>query len=213
MKRSLHLFIFSLLLLLWLPWRLAAQPLAFQEGTDYRLLPTPVPTTTGDKVEVVELFWYGCPHCFKLEPVIEEWLKTKPDNAVLVRLPAVLGPNWQPQARAYYVAEQLGVLDKIHRPLFDAMHVQKRPLATPEQLADFFAEQGVDRAAFLDAYKSFAVETRLKRAEQLVRRYGIHGVPALVVNGKYLVDSERAGSLERMLQIVNYLIVIESGNR
>ena len=98
----------------------------FQEGSHYQRLPTPVPTSVEGKVEVVEIFWYGCPHCFRLEPVVDQWLEHKPDNVEFVRIPAVLGPSWELGARAFYVAESLDILDKIHAPLFDAIHVQKK---------------------------------------------------------------------------------------
>ena len=200
------------LILLWVPMIVCAEEHSnFQEGTDYRRLETPVSTsTTKDNVEVVEAFWYGCGHCYRLEPVIEEWLKNKPDNVEFVRLPAVLGSNWEPHARAYYTAEVLGVLDKIHKPLMDAIHLQKRSLSNEEQLAEFFAEHGVDKQAFFKAYNSFEVETRLRRSQQLVRRYRIQGVPAIIVNGKYVTNGTMAGSVPRIFAVVNYLVNKES---
>jgi thiol:disulfide interchange protein DsbA len=108
-------------------------PPPFQEGKDYVRLPTPVPTSTPDKIEVVEMFWYGCPHCYDLEPVTQEWLKRKPDNVVFVRMPVAFGANWEPGARAYYAAEALGVLDQLHPLLFEAFH-KKRKLNTEDEL-------------------------------------------------------------------------------
>jgi thiol:disulfide interchange protein DsbA len=203
----------KLILLMWILLGFPALLLAagdFKEGTDYRVLASPVPTSTDDKVEVVEAFWYGCGHCFGLEPSLEEWLKNKPVNAALVRVPAILGQSWEPLARAYYTAEELGVVDKIHKPLFAAIHVDHRQLATPEQLADFFATQGVDKEAFLKTYNSFAVETHVQRAKQLMRRYDVHGVPAFIVNGKYFADVSTAGSAPRLFEVINYLIAKES---
>jgi thiol:disulfide interchange protein DsbA len=195
------------LCLLWLPIIACAQEQAgFQEGTDYRRLETPVATATEDKVEVVETFWYGCGHCYRLEPVIEEWLKKKPDNVTFLRIPAVLGSSWEPHARAYYTAEVLGVLDKTHKPLMDAIHLQKRSLSNEDQLAEFFAEHGVDKEAFSKAYNSFEVETRLQRSQQLVRRYRIQGVPAIIVNGTFVTNGTMAGSVPRIFEVVNYLV-------
>lgn len=183
----------------------AADPAApsFQEGKDYVRLPTPVPPATPDKIEVVEMFWYGCPHCHDLEPVAQEWLKRKPDNVVFVRIPVAFGANWEPGARAYYAAEALGVLDKLHQPLFDAFH-KRLKLNTVDEMAAFFAEHGVDQEAFRKAYNSFQTETQLRRGNQLAQRYGVKGVPAVIVNGKYDVRSPR------MFEVVDFLIARET---
>ncbi len=200
----------SLLLLAGAP-ALAVAADDFKEGVDYRLLDTPAPATSGDQVEVIEAFWYGCGHCFHLEPVLAEWLKTKPANAELVRIPAVGGSNWEPLGRAYFAARELGVQDKLHQPIFDAIHVGKQQLATPEQITEFVATQGVDKDAFLKAYNSFAVVTEVQRARKLMQRYQVLGVPAFIVNGKYFTDVSMAGSELRLFQVIDYLIARESG--
>jgi thiol:disulfide interchange protein DsbA len=182
----------------------------FQEGKHYLRLANPVPTsTTEGKSEVVEIFWYGCPHCYKLEPKIEQWLENKPDNVEFVRIPAVLGRNWELGARAFFTADALGVLDTTHAKLFDAIH--GGTINNKEQLAEFFAEQGVDKEAFSKAYDSFSVETKLKRSQQLVRRYRIDGVPTIIVNGKYVVTVSSAGSSAQVFDIVDYLLTKEEG--
>ena len=181
----------------------AADPPPFAEGKDYVRLQTPVPPATPDKVEVIEMFWYGCPHCYDLEPVTQEWLKRKPENVVFMRIPVAFGANWEPGARAYYAAEALGVLDKLHPALFEAFH-KRRKLHTEDELATFFAEHGVDQDAFRKAYKSFQTETQLRRGHQLVQRYGVKGVPAIFVNGKYDVRSSR------MFDVVDFLIAKEA---
>ena len=202
--------ILMMLVLLGLPSAVFADD-DFKEGRDYQVLTKPAPTSTSDKVEVIEVFSYACPHCFSLEPSLEEWLKNKPANAEFIRIPASLGhAAWEPFVRAYYTAVELGVLDKINRPLFNAIHVEKRQLATPEQVADIFIAQGVDREAFLKAYRSFVVETHTQRAKQLILRYEIHGVPAFIVNGKYFTDVSAAGSEQRLFEVINYLIAKES---
>lgn len=180
----------------------AADPPLFQEGKDYVRVSTPVPPATPGKVEVVEMFWYGCPHCYDLEPVTEEWLKRKPENVVFMRVPVAFGATWEPGARAYYAAEALGVLDKLHPALFDAFH-KRRKLSTEDELATFFAEHGVDQEAFRKAYKSFQTETQLRRGNQLAQRYGLKGVPAVIVNGKYDIRSPR------MFEVVDFLIARE----
>ncbi|MFZ1831087.1 MAG: thiol:disulfide interchange protein DsbA/DsbL [Candidatus Competibacteraceae bacterium] len=180
----------------------AADSPLFQEGKDYVRVSTPVPPATPGKVEVVEMFWYGCPHCYDLEPVTEEWLKRKPENVVFMRVPVAFGATWEPGARAYYAAEALGVLDKLHPALFDAFH-KRRKLSTEDELAAFFAEHGVDQDAFRKAYKSFQTETQLRRGNQLAQRYGLKGVPAVIVNGKYDIRSPR------MFEVVDFLIARE----
>lgn len=180
----------------------AADP-PFQEGKDYVRLSTPAAPATSDKVEVIEMFWYGCPHCYDLEPVTKEWLKRKPDHVEFTRIPVAFGASWEPGARAYYAAEALGVLDKIHQPLFDAFH-QRRKLSNEDELAAFFAEHGVDQEAFRKAYNSFQTETQLRRGNQLAQRFGVRGVPAIIVNGKYDVRSPR------MFEVVDFLITKEA---
>lgn len=177
---------------------------SFQEGKDYVRLSTPVPTSTPDKIEVIEMFWYGCPHCFDLEPKVQEWLQHKPENVAFVRIPVSFGANWEPGARAYYAAQSLGVLDQINKPLFDAIHVEKRRLSNEDEMAAFFAEHGVDEAAFRKAYNSFQTETELRRGNQLAQRYGVRGVPAVIVNGKYSVQSQR------MFEVVDFLVAQEA---
>ena len=194
----------TLFTLLWLPLAVLGQ--SFQEGVHYQSLPTPVPTSSDDQIEVVELFWYGCPHCYSLEPTVEKWLEHKSDNVKFVRIPAMLGPRWEIGARAYYVAESLGVLDETHAALFNDIHAKKRSITNKEQLGAFFAEHGVDEAAFEKAYGSFEVETKLRRAQELVRKYRTDGVPTIVVNGKYKTSGTMAGSNENIFKVVDYLV-------
>ncbi len=184
----------------------------YTEGQQYALIPAPQPTTAPPgKVEVVELFWYGCPHCYAFEPYLKEWLKHKPANAYFVRIPAIFNsPLWRLQATAYYTAEVLGILDKIHEPLFDAIHKYNIPLNTEDQLADFFAKYGVDKKQFHDTFNSFAVQAKVNRAAELTRLYGISGVPSIVVAGKYRTDGPMAKSYETLLNVVNYLVAKEA---
>lgn len=182
----------------------------FQEGVHYQQLNAPVSASSDGKVEVVEAFWYGCGHCYNLEPAIEAWVANKPDNVVFTRLPTVLGSSWEAHARAYHTAEVLGVLDKIHQPLLTAIHSEKRRLMNEDQLAEFFAEQGVDKDTFRKTYHSFAVETRLKRSQDLVKRYRLSSVPSIVVNGRYVTNTSMAGSEEKLFEVVDYLVEKEA---
>ena len=175
-------------------------PPPFTEGKDYVLLSNPAPPATPGKVEVIEFFSYTCPHCYSLEPSAQEWLKRKSDQVTFVRIAVAFGASWEPSARAYYAAEALGVLDKLHQPLFDAIHRDKRRLGSEDELAAFFAEHGVDRDAFRKAYQSFQTETQLRRGNQLAQRYGVRGVPTVIVDGRYDVRSPR------IFEVVDFLI-------
>ncbi|HFQ14092.1 MAG TPA: thiol:disulfide interchange protein DsbA/DsbL [Gammaproteobacteria bacterium] len=198
-----NLFTLWLMLLLALP----ASARNFDEGIEYKRLSRPVPTQVeAGKIEVVELFWYGCPHCFRLEPDLGKWLKNKPDNVEFIRIPAIFNKVWELHAKAYYTADFLGVLDKIHKPLFDTLHLKKKPLNTAAALKEFFVSQGVDAGEFDRVFNSFAVDTKVRRARELTRQYGISGVPTLVVNGTYLTDGPMAGGRKGMIEVLNYLI-------
>lgn len=182
----------------------------FTEGKDYARLEPAQPTDNPGKVEVMEVFWYGCPHCYNFEPHLTEWIASEmPDYAVFTRLPAVLNRQWEVHARAYYTAEALGVLDEIHKPLFEAMHEEKRQLPNDEAVAEFFAEHGVSAESYLSTSESFAVENKLRRAATLPGRMGISGVPAIVVDGKYRIDAQMAGSYEKLMDTVAYLVALE----
>lgn len=182
----------------------------FKEGVDYELIVPAQPTNTGDKIEVLEMFWYGCPHCYRFEPYVERWLRKKPANVEFVRLPGIFRVSWEPHARAYYTAVFLDVFDKIHQPLFDAIHQQKRDLNSEEQLMEFFSEHGVDKIEFTKTYRSFAVEAKVQRAKALAARYNVSGVPVVMVNGKYRVSARTAGSNSNMLKVIDYLVAKES---
>lgn len=175
----------------------------------YTTLVAPQPTSDASKIEVVELFWYGCPHCYHLEPLLTKWAAGLPPDVVFVRTPAILGPSWEILARAYYTAEMLGVLDKIHEPLFKAIHEDKKKFTSEEELAKFFAAQGVDEKQFRDTLKSFGVAAKLNRSKQMTQRYGITGVPALIINGKYRTSVSDAGDQEKMLELTDKLIAKE----
>ena len=177
----------------------------FTVGRHYEVINPAQTTSTGEKIEVIELFWYGCPHCYTFEPHIKNWLGSKADYVEFVRMPAVFADNWLIHARAYYAAEQLGVLDTIHTPLFEALHLKKRKLFTEDALATFFVEFGTTDEAFRQAYNSFDVDTKTRQAVAATRSYGITGVPAIIVNGKYRSSARSVGSYENLLKLVNYL--------
>ncbi len=184
----------------------------YDEGIEYKRLKTAVPTQVGaGKIEVVELFWYGCPHCFRLEPELNKWLKSKPKNVEFTRIPAIFNKTWALHAKAYYTADFLGIMDKIHKPFFDAIHLKKQGLNTAAAVKKFFIQHGASEKDFDGVFNSFAVDAKVRRAKELSSRYGISGVPALVVNGKYLTDGPMAGGRKGMIEVLNHLIKMESG--
>lgn len=178
-----------------------------EEGKQYERLAQPQPVSTGDKIEVIEFFYYGCPHCYHLEPEVAAWLKTKPSDVEFVRMPAVLGPSWELMARAYYTADLLGVVDKIHTPLFDYLHKDRKQIKNVDELKAFFVAHGVSAEDFDKAYNSFAVVTKTNRAKETPQRYGIDGVPSLIVAGKYRTSMGMAGQNNaKPMDVVNFLI-------
>lgn len=182
----------------------------FVLGQHYQeVKPVVASSVTVGKVEVVELFWYGCPHCYAFEPQLQEWLKKKADYIEFVRVPAVFAQNWEVHARAFYAAQQLGVLDKVNGPLFDAIHKEGRKIASEEEVTQFFVEKGVPAEEFKKAYSSFDVDTKTRRAITLTREYGITGVPALIVNGKFRSSAQEAGDFASLLKLVDYLAARE----
>jgi len=183
---------------------------AFKEGEHYERITPEVATQADGKIEVVEVFWYGCHHCYSFEPDIKKWLKSKPDNVEFRRVPGVFARNWIPHARAYYTAEILGVLDAIHTPLFEAIHDEGRAINDEDTLARFFAEHGVAEADFREAYNSFSVDTKTRQALVASKEYGISGVPSVIVNGRYRTSARLAGTYDNLLKIVDALVDKES---
>jgi thiol:disulfide interchange protein DsbA len=183
------------------------------EGIDYRTLSQPLETESGDKVEVLEFFWYGCPHCYHLEPALDQWLAKQPDHVQFRRVPAVLGRGWVNHARAYFAAELLGVLDKVHVALFEALHEKKLRLFDEDSIADWFAAQGVDREQFLAAYRSFVVDMKVRRVGQLGQQAGLDGVPSFVVNGKYVTSPTQTAGSDRLFPVLDALIAMEAAEQ
>ena len=185
---------------------LALAPAAAQQQAPFIELSPPLPTDSKGKIEVVEFFWYECPHCYALEPLLEAWVKKLPKDVEFRRIPATFNERWVLSARVYYALEAMGLVDKLHRPLMDAIHKDRLRITDERQLTEWLQSKGVDVAKFSATLKSFAVESRLKRAQSLVQGSRIDGVPALMVNGQYVVAAGAGGSEERMLAIADSLI-------
>lgn len=187
----------------------AATPTQWQAGTNYFVIDPPQPTASGSKIEVLEVFSYACPHCAHFQPYAQQLKKSLPSYASFGYMPAVFQPAWEPFARAFYAEQSLGVLDKTHQKLFDALYTEHQQLRTIDDLATFFATQGVDKAKFLSAANSFEVESKLSRARDLVTKYGIDGTPSIIVNGKYRASGSSAGGFPQLIELVNWLVAKE----
>jgi thiol:disulfide interchange protein DsbA len=166
----------------------------------------PVPVATPGKIEVVELFWYGCPHCYAFEPTLNAWAKKLPDDVSFRRVPAMFGGVWNVHGQLFVTLEAMGVEQKVHEAIFATIHNGQQKLATPEEMADFLANQGVDREKFLSTYNSFAVKGQVEKDKKLAMAYQISGVPTMVVNGKYRFDLGSAGGPDQALQVADFLI-------
>jgi thiol:disulfide interchange protein DsbA len=184
---------------------LAAGPEAF-EGHDYTNVKNPQPVATGNKVEVLEFFWYRCPHCFQLEPGLNKWLKTLPKDAQVRRMPAVFRDDWMPGAKLYYTLEQMDLLGKLHHKVFDAYHLENINLNDPAVLGGWIAKQGVDRKKFEGIYNSFSTQSKVTQGGRLATTYAITGVPAFIIDGKYTTSVGTTGSEARLFEVLDQLI-------
>ena len=186
----------------------------FREGRHFQRLSPSQPTSSGpDTIEVAEVFWYGCPHCYEFEPFVRNWKQNAPEGVTVVGIPATWNPLLLLHARAYYTAEHLGVLDELHMAIFREYHERRNPLDSEGRIREFFGSQGVSGEDFDRAWNSFNVQSRLQRAEQMARRYRVNGVPMIVVNGKYTVDGRSAGGLRQMLDVAEELVEREKAAR
>lgn len=185
----------------------------FTEGSHYQRLRQTQPVQTGEKIEVVEMFWYKCPHCYRLEPYITRWQNNKPENAEFVAVPAILNKNWEFDARMYYTIEALGEEKRLHAEIFEAIHAAKIRLTNFSQFADWLEKHGIPRDKIESAYKSFTVENNVSFARVVSRKYGIRGVPAIIIDGKYRTSVSLAGSHEKLLRIINYLVARSAKER
>lgn len=207
--KSTHRLFAALLLAVALP----AVGAEYVAGKHYELLETPVRTSNAAKIEVTELFWYGCGHCFVFEPLLAKWQQQLGDDVQVVRSPAIWHPTMELHARAYYTAKALGVLDKVHPALFDAMNVKQNKLATEDAIAEIFVANGVDEDAFHKTFNAFGVSSAVRQADARQRSYKSAGTPELVVEGKYRISARMTGGHQGMLDVADHLIALEREQR
>ena len=183
-------------------------------GRQYQVLQPPAPAGTAGKLEVVEFFWYGCPHCYAFEPLLDEWVKRLPSDVLFRRVPVAFRQDpFVIHQKLYFSLEAMGLIDKLQRKVFDEIHLEQRAkgeqrsqLSTLEQINMFLDKQGVDKAQFLSVFNSFAVNTKLGQAQKLVSTYQLNGVPALGIQSRFLTDGPMAGGMDKALQVTDFLL-------
>lgn len=186
-----------------------AADVPLEAGKTYVELSNPVPVAVPGKIEVVELFWYGCPHCYAFEPVINPWVEKLPKDVNFVRVPAMFGGPWDAHGKLFLTLQAMGVEHKVHNAVFKAIQVERKRLTDPEDMADFVATQGVDREKFLATFNSFAIKGQIAKAKELAQEYQATGVPTMIVNGKYRFDLGTTGGPEQTLNVADQLIAKE----
>ena len=189
-----------------------AQAANYVAGQDYTVLANPE-KIEGNKIIVREFFWYGCPHCYHFESKLEPWFKRLPADVDVQRTPAIWRPAMEVHSRAYFVAKQLGVLDKMHIVIFKAMQEEKKALASKEEVVALFVNNGSAEADVIKAYDSFSVQSQTRQADARTRNYGVQGTPEIIVNGKYRISTEDAGSQDNMLKVADFLIAKERSGK
>lgn len=187
----------------------------FVEGTHFFKLKEPQPVSTGAKIEVLEVFSYACAHCASFEPTIQAWKANSPKNAQLVMLPAIFNQSWVPFARAFYTAQALNVLDKSHAAFFKAIHVERKPFASADDVANWYGAAGLGITAkqFNDAFLAKDLDAKLQASVDRVPKYEVEGTPAVIVDGKYRLDMSSAGSAAAVPELINYLVTLTAAQR
>jgi thiol:disulfide interchange protein DsbA len=206
LKSLLVLASFSLAALLSAPAGAQSASARPAEGSNYVVLSPAQPVDADGKIEVIEFFWYGCPHCYKLEPLVDVWQKSLPKDAVFKRVPAVFNDQWAIAARVYYTLDALGEETRVRRALFDAIHKEGLKITDESDMAAWAGKHGIDAQKFKAAYNSFAVQGKVARAQQMTQSYKLNGVPTFVVQGKYLAGAEMNGDGQPLLDVTSYLV-------
>jgi thiol:disulfide interchange protein DsbA len=178
----------------------------FVEGKDYMLIKSPVRTSDPKKIEVTEVFWYGCPHCRDFRPGFEQWKKQQPEDVVVLHSPGMWNDRMKTHAKIFYTAKTLGLLDKMHVEIFDAYHNKKQKLVKTGEIYGLFEKHGIDKDKFEKTFKSFGINSMVQQANSRARGYGITGTPEVIVNGKYRISASMTGSQAKMMKVAEYLI-------
>ena len=183
----------------------SGQEVRARQNLEYRLI-APQPVETGERIEVIDFFWYGCPYCNELQPALDEWTKRKPADVTLRRIPVVLRDTWAPHARIYYTLELLGEAERLHAQVYRSYHVEELHMSKPDVMEQWAVRNGIERRRWLDAYYSPEVDARIARAAQSTKRYDVQGTPSLVVDGRYLTSSSMTATVRGILPVVDDLV-------
>jgi len=190
----------------------AAQEIRARQNIEYRLIPAQ-PVETGERIEVIDFFWYGCPYCNELQPALEDWIKRKPDDVAVRRVPAILKDNWAPHARIYYTLELLGEIERLHLKVYHSYHVEELSMSKPDVMEQWAVKNGIERRRWVDAYFSPEVDARIARAFQAAKRYNVQGTPSVVVDGRYLTSSSMTPTVRGMVPVLEDLVRLARQNR
>lgn len=180
-------------------------------NVDYRLIEQQA--VAGPRIEVIDFFWYGCPHCYTFQPALEDWIKRMPSDVSLRRIPAILRDNWAPHARIYYTLEALGEVERLHQAVYHGYHVQELHMSKPEVMLQWAEKHGIDGRLWTEAYNSAAVSQKVQQAKELTADYNVQGTPSLVVDGRYLTSPAMARSEARMIPVLEELVRIARARR
>jgi len=184
-----------------------------RQNIEYRLIEPPQPVLTGDRIEVIDFFWYGCPYCNELLPFMEEWIKHKPDDVAVRRMPALLKDTWAPHARIFYTLELLNEVDRLHAKVFYSYHVEELYMSKPDVMEQWAVKNGIDRRKWVDAYFSPEVDGLIARAARATKLYTVEGTPSIVVDGRFITSGSMAPSIKGMMPVLNDLIVLARQRR
>jgi thiol:disulfide interchange protein DsbA len=182
-----------------------AQEVRARQNLEYRLI-SPQPVAAGEGIEVIDFFWYGCPYCNELEPALNEWIKRKPADVTVRRIPVILRDTWAPHARIYYTLELLGEAERLHAAVYRSYHLEELHMSKPDVMEQWAVKHGIERRRWVDAYSSPEVDARIARAAQATKRYEVQGTPSVVVDGRYLTSSSMTPTVRGVLPVVDDLI-------
>ncbi len=202
----------SLFALIIIALSLHSYAVPFEEGKHYKKLTNPVPTEDKNRIEVRELFWYYCPHCYDIEPYVDNYIKSKGDNINFVRQPAVFDKHWESGAVFYFVLEELNKVESLHAQLFEAIHLNNVIFSSKEDFINWLSEHDIKREDALNAWGSFALAVKLNKAKRRMKKYEVNAVPSFVINGKYTTSAREAGSVQAIFKVIRYLSALEAKN-
>jgi thiol:disulfide interchange protein DsbA len=190
----------------------AAQDVRARQNIEYRVI-APQPVETGDSIEVIDFFWYGCPYCNELQPALDDWLRRKPADVALRRIPVILRDNWAPHARIYYTLELLGEVERLHQRVYHSYHVEELHMSRPDVMEQWAEKHGIERQKWRDAYFSPEVDARVARALQHTKRYDVQGTPSVVVDGRFLTSSSMTPTVRGVVPVLEDLVRLARRDR